>query len=117
MNKYLLYYADQDAYEGQDRPLAIVNTESRAEKIIKEIQSFGQSLADKMLYPFEEEIPDEEYSRRLDANHELLSNAKWPHNWEPSLYSDFERVWSNNDGPEKMVFVNNTVAYRELPVL
>lgn len=118
MNKYLIYYANQDSYEGQNQPFAIVNSKSRAEKIVKEIQLFGQNLAEKMLNPFEEGVPDEEYSRRSDENHQLRTETKWPYGWGfDASYFDFERAWSNNDGPEKMIFVTQTVALKELPVL
>ena len=116
MTKYLIYYSNQDSYEGQNQPFAIVNTKSRAEKIVKEIRTFGENLANQMLYAYEQEISHEEYIKRSEDNDKLLTQ-KWPYGWEPSFYSDFESLGYNEDGPEKMKFIIWTVEFKELPVL
>lgn len=113
---YLIYYHDQDPYEGQDVPFAIVKSKKRAEAICQNIIRYGQALAEQMLYPFEEGISDEEYFARGSKNGEL-AKAPWPHDWEGRSYSDFEKDWSQEDGPQKMKFDSRTVAYRELPLL
>lgn len=117
---YLIYYHDLDPYEGQDIPFAIVNSKKKAEKIRQDIIKYGQSLAEQMLYPYEEGISDEEYWARDSKNREL-QNAPWPHDWKSHSYSDFERGYSlysfTEDGPEKMTFQEQTVEYRELPLL
>lgn len=114
---YLIYYNNQDSYEGQDIPFAIVNSEKRAKTICAEIISFGNSLAAQMLYPFEDDISDDEYSARDNKYRELRSQP-FPHGWVCESYSDFQRVGSHEEGePEKMEFDANTVSYKKLPLL
>lgn len=114
---YLIYYNNQDSYEGQDSPFAIVDSEKRAKQIATEIIDFGNSLAAQMLYALEDGISDEEYERRESKNRQILSSI-WPYNWEPQSYSDFQREWLSEGGqPQKMKFDSNTVSYKELPLL
>lgn len=114
---YLIYYHDQDPYEGQDVPFGIAESEERAKTICAEIIEFGNSLAAQMLYPYEDGISDEEYSLRSDKCGELRSTP-FPYGWICKSWSDFEKDWSHEDGePQKMKFDTNTVAYKELPLL
>ena len=114
---YLIYYHDLDPYEGRDIPFAIVNSSKRAEKIRQNIIKHGKTLAEQMPYPYEEGISDEEHWARDSKNREL-QNAPWPHDWKSHSYSDFEREPSYVEGePEKMIFQEQTVEYRELPLL
>lgn len=116
-SSYLIFYNNQDSYEGQDSPFAIVESEERAKQITTEIIDFGNSLAAQMLYPFEEDISDEEYVKRDENNRSLLTR-RWPYNWEPQSWSDFQNEYPSEDGqPQKMKFDSNTVSYKELPLL
>lgn len=114
---YLIYYANQDSYEGQDFPFGIAESEEHAKTICAEIINFGQKLAAKMKYPFEEGISDEEYSIREEVNKTALK-MDWPHGWIPHSYSDFEAEWSYEEGEaQRMSFDARTVAYKALPLL
>lgn len=111
---YLIYYAEQDQYEGRDIPFAIVNSKKRAEKITKEIIDHGKLIAAQMKNPFEEDISDEEYSLRWDKNRELQAGV-FPYNWRCRSF-DFERD-SSSDTASGMKFDESTVAFKELPVI
>lgn len=114
---YLIFYNNQDSYEGQDSPFAIVESEERAKQITTEITNFGNSLAAQMLYVFEDGISDEEYERRDSKNRQVMSSP-WPYSWEPQSYSDFQNEYPSEDGqPQKIKFDSNTVSYKKLPLL
>lgn len=114
---YLIYYADQDLYNCNDHPFAIVHSKERAKEVVAEIVAHGKKIADQMLYPYEALISDDEWRFR-EKNNQKLFGQKWPHNWEASLSLDFDMAPSGMEGePIGMIFDENTVAYKELPLL
>ena len=117
MTNCLIYYADQDCYEGSDRPFAVTHSEERAKEIVAEIVAHGKKIADQMLYPYEALISNDEWRFRETHNQKLF-DQEWPYNWEASLSSDFDMAPSGMEGePIGMIFDENTVAYKGLLVL
>jgi hypothetical protein len=116
MNNYLIYYADQDPYEGRDSFFAVTETEERAKEICADIINYGKNLGDELKYEFEDGISEEQYADRLILN-DLLKEEPWPHGWSPR-YADFNPAWAALEGgPITMTFDERTVAYQEIKKL
>lgn len=114
---YLIYH-DSEEYESQLSPRIICLTRKRAEDIVAEICTFGQSLGRRLLNEFRnedgEDVSDEVYCARVESNRIEMESAKWPHEWEANLYSDFENDYSNR--PHKR-FKSENLKIEELPLV
>lgn len=114
---YLIYHDDGE-YDSQISPRIICHTRERAEDIIAEICVFGQKLGRQLFDEFRDingdDASDEIYRARNESNSLTWASEKWPHNWEATIYSDFEDDCSNR--PHKK-FKSENLKIQELPLL